>query len=56
MESALTTQRERDRIKEIVQQWLDVYLPTAPREQLESVEKALLRWKPGEKLWREFID
>lgn len=56
MDSALTTQRERERIRDIVQVWLESHLPTAPREQLESVEQALLRWKLAGRLWRDFTD
>jgi len=55
-DSSLTTQRERERIQEIIQAWMDLHLPTSPREQLESVENALLRWKPGGTLWRDFTD
>ena len=56
MDSALTTQRERDGFRDIIQVWLESHLQTAPREQLESVEKALYRWKPEGRLWRDFTD
>jgi hypothetical protein len=44
--SSLTTERERAYFKARVQTFLDLHLPTAPREQLESIEREMLNYRP----------
>lgn len=44
--SSLTTERERAYFKARVQTFLDLHLPTAPREQLEAIEREMLHYRP----------
>lgn len=44
--SSLTTERERAYFKARVQTFLDLHLTTAPREQLESIEREMLNYRP----------
>jgi hypothetical protein len=44
--SRLTTERERAYFKARVQTFLDLHLPTAPREQLEAIEREMLHYRP----------
>lgn len=44
--SSLTTERERAYFKARVQAFLDLHLATAPREQLESIEREMLNYRP----------
>ncbi len=45
-ESSLTTERDRELFKIRVQTFIDLHLATAPREQLESIEREMLRYRP----------
>lgn len=47
MESALTTQRERDELRRLLEWWIEEHLPRAPRDQVRSIELALLHWRPS---------
>ena len=44
--SNLTTERDRELFKVRLQTFLDLHLPTAPREQLESIEREMLNYRP----------
>lgn len=44
--SSMTTERDRELFKVRLQTFLDFYLPTAPREQLESIEREMLSYRP----------
>jgi hypothetical protein len=44
--SSLTTERERAYFKARVQTFLDLHLQTAPREQLEAIEREMLHYRP----------
>ena len=44
--SSLTTERDRDLFRVNVQMFLDLYLTTAPREQLEAIEREMLHYRP----------
>ncbi len=44
--SRLTTERDRELFKVRLQTFLDLHLPTAPREQLESIEREMLNYRP----------
>lgn len=44
--SSLTTERDRAYFKARVQTFLDLHLPTAPREQLEAIEREMLNYRP----------
>lgn len=43
---SLTTERERAYFKARVQTFLDLHLQTAPREQLEAIEREMLHYRP----------
>ncbi|MER2626134.1 MAG: hypothetical protein ABTS22_19640, partial [Accumulibacter sp.] len=44
--SSLTTERDRAYFKARVQTFLDLHLATAPREQLEAIEREMLNYRP----------
>lgn len=44
--SSLTTERDRELFKLRVQLFIDLRLATAPREQLESIEREILSYRP----------
>lgn len=44
--SSLTTERDRELFKVRLQTFLDLHLPTAPREQLEAIEREMLNYRP----------
>ena len=44
--SRLTTERDRAYFKARVQTFLDLHLATAPREQLEAIEREMLNYRP----------
>ncbi len=44
--SSLTTERDRELFKVRLQTFLDFYLTTAPREQLEAIEREMLSYRP----------
>jgi hypothetical protein len=44
--SSLTTERDRELFKIRLQTFLDSCLPTAPREQLEAIEREMLSYRP----------
>jgi len=45
-ESSLTTERDRELFKIRLKTFLDFYLTTAPREQLEAIEREMLSYRP----------
>lgn len=45
-ESGLSTAREREEFKALVRDFLTHNLATAPREQLQAIERAMFRWAP----------
>ena len=45
--SSLTTERERKVFSDLLDQWRKNHLPDAPREQLEAIEEAMYRYRPG---------
>lgn len=45
-ESSLTTERDRELFKIRLKTFLDFYLSTAPREQLEAIEREMLSYRP----------
>lgn len=44
--SSLTTERDRELFKLRVQAFVELHLATAPREQLESIEREILSYRP----------
>ncbi len=44
--SRLTTERDRELFKIRLKTFLDFYLTTAPREQLEAIEREMLSYRP----------
>lgn len=44
--SSLTTERDRELFKIRLKTFLDFYLTTAPREQLEAIEREMLSYRP----------
>lgn len=44
--SSITTERDRELFKIRVQVFMDQHLITAPREQLESIEREMLSYRP----------
>lgn len=43
----MTTAREREVFRQRITTWLDAHLEAAPLEQIQAVESALFRFKPG---------
>lgn len=43
----LTTASERETMKRAMLHWLDRYLESAPRSQLNDIAKAMNSWKPA---------
>ena len=44
--SSLTTKRDRDLFTLKMQAFVELHLETAPREQLESIEREMLNYRP----------
>ena len=44
--SSLTTERDRELFKLRVQSFVELHLATAPREQLEAIEREMLSYRP----------
>ena len=45
--SSLTTERDRELFKIRLKTFLDFSLPTAPREQLEAIEREMMNYRPA---------